>query len=171
MSDFENHYNGPETPIIPEKSHSAGNLTITMLRYLKEASPWLKFLGILGFISCGFMALWALFYIIVAITATTLMSSLAPMMGLAALPFWLIVPIYIAAAVLFFFPSYFLFNFGTKIRKFIVSNSDEDLELALKNNKSYWKFCGIITIVYLSILPTIFIFSLIAGFLSSFGVF
>jgi len=40
MSDLENPYQSPESPVVPEVSHSSGNmLTETMLKYLIEASP------------------------------------------------------------------------------------------------------------------------------------
>jgi hypothetical protein len=37
------------------------------------------------------------------------------------------------------------------------SNSDKDLEDAFKNNKSLWKFYGILVIVYLALIPVLLI--------------
>ena len=58
MSDAENPYQSPETEVVPERPFFAqGALTETMLVYLKDASPWLRFAGILGFISSGLTVL------------------------------------------------------------------------------------------------------------------
>ena len=157
MSDSENPYNSPESQIVPEKSQSAGNLTDTMLGYLKGAAPWLRFIGILGFIGCGFVALGA----IIALFGTSVLSSF--MEELNNFPMWILSPIYFGSGLLIFFPSLFTYRFGDKIRKYQLSNSDEDLEQAFKNNKSYWKFCGILCIVYLALVP----FMIIAGIAAS----
>ena len=143
MSDFENPYNSPESPIIPEKIATVGSLTQTMLNYLKEASPWLRFIGILGFILCGLMALGGVIFIIVSLVLSGYMEEFGN------IPIWLFSLLYFAFGSLFFFPARFIYEFGSRIRKYQYSNSDEDLELALKNNKSLWKFYGILCIVYL----------------------
>ena len=61
MSDVVNPYQSPEAPAIPVNPLAAqGVLTETMLSYLKGASPWIRFIGILGFISSGISALWGI---------------------------------------------------------------------------------------------------------------
>jgi hypothetical protein len=148
MSDLENPYKSPESPIVPEKFGEAGiSLSETMLRYLKEASPWLRFIGIVGFIGCGFMCLIAIIGIIVALTG------LVSADETGGIPLWLITLVYLPIGVLIFFPSRYTYNFGTKIRNYYFSNSDEDLESAFKNNKSLWKFYGILCIIYLAFIP------------------
>ena len=165
MSDFENPYNSPEAIIVPEKNQSAGNLTETALRYLKEASPWLRFIGIFGFITCGFMAIWAIIAIIGTVSAAAFLSDFWDF------PIWLISPLYFALAAVVFFPSLFTYNFGTIIRKYLYSNSDDDLEQAFKNNKSLWKFYGILCIVYIALIPVVLIAVIIVGIASSAGMF
>jgi hypothetical protein len=160
MSDFENQYKSPETPIVPDKAQSAGNLSEIMLRHLRTASPWLRFAGVIGFIFVGL----TIFGVVLSLVSTR---NSVFMTELNDFPLWLIMPINIvgglAMAALFFFPAFFIYNFGEKIRKFGYSNSDEDLELAFKYNKSYWKFYGIMTIICLSLIPLFIIISIIAG--------
>ena len=158
--ELENQYNSPETPIVPEKSPSAGNLTETMLKHLKDASPWLKFIGILGYIGCSFIALAGVFFIIASIALSAFMSDFG---DFPTWFFWVFSIIYLAMAVLFFFPAYYTYNFGDKISKHQHSNSDEDLEQAFKNNKSLWKFYGILCIIYLCIIPFSIIVSVIVA--------
>jgi hypothetical protein len=156
MSDNYNPYQSPESPIIPETPQNTGvMLSEKMLRYLNEASPWLQFVGILGYIGCGLLVIGGIF-------SAVGFSVAAAFTELGEFPFWIIALIYIPMGVLFFFPAHFTYNFGKKIRNYRFSNSTEELELALKNNKSLWKFYGIICIIYLAFIPVSFII-LIAG--------
>jgi hypothetical protein len=165
MSDFENPYKSPETSIVPEKTQGAGTvLTETMLGYLKEASPWTRFIGILGFIGCGLMVLGG----IITAIATSSVSGITE--GFGPLPVWLVSLIYIAFGVLFFFPSRFVYDFGAKIRNYQFSSSDEDLEAAFKSNKSLWKFYGIMLIVYLALIPLFIVLAVIGAVASTAGL-
>ena len=158
MSDFENPYQSPESPIVPEKPQGGVSaLNETMLRYLNETSPWLRFIGILGFIGCGMICFGGIIFTIVMLAASSLTAELGDF------PFWIFPLIYIPFGALFFFPSRFIYTFGTKIRNYQLSNSDEDLELAFKNNKSLWKFYGILCIIYLAFIPVSVILTIVGG--------
>ena len=157
MSDFSNPYNSPQSPIVPEKIQN-GAMTDTMLFYLKEAAPWLRFIGVMGFISFGFTCLGAV---------TTLITSLVSFESATATVLSLQI-VYILIGLLIFFPARFTYLFGAKIRNYMLSNADEDLEAALRNNKSYWKFCGILTIVCLAIVPVMIILAVV-GVLSAYS--
>jgi hypothetical protein len=165
MSDFENPYKSPETAIVPEKTEGAGTvLTETMLGYLKEASPWLRFIGILGFIGCGLMCVGG---IIFAVT-TSAVSSIAE--EFVNFPIWLLSLFYVGGGALYFFPARFTYNFGAKIRDYQLSSSNDDLELAFKNNKSLWKFNGILYIVCLALIPLLIIVSIIFAVVTAVGL-
>jgi len=166
MSDFENPYKSPETSIVPENNQNTGTvLTETMLGYLKGASPWLRFIGIVGFIGTGFMCLSGISLAVTSSTITDLTE------GYINFPVWLLLLIYFGAGALFFFPAYFTFNFGAKIRNYQFSGSDKDLEAAFKNNKSLCKFQGILLIVYLSLIPVLIIALIIVAMTAAFNVF
>jgi len=156
MSDYENPYKSPETLIVPEKTEGAGTaLTETMLGYLKEASPWIRFIGILGFIGCGIMCLIG----IISVIFSSSFSSFAEELG--SFPAGLLSLFYIAGGALYFFPARFTYFFGAKIRDYQLSGSKDDLEIAFKNNKSLWKFNGIAAIVCLALIPFMIIISII----------
>ncbi|MCL2801754.1 MAG: DUF5362 domain-containing protein [Treponema sp.] len=167
MSDYENQYDSPQAPVVPEKAQSTVNLSEPMLRYLKQASPWLRFIGIVGFVFCGMAAIGALFTLVG-------ISSMSALSGELDLPIWvlgLFVPIYLGAAALMFFPSFFAYNFGERIRKYQFSNADEDLEQAFKNNKSLFKFYGIMLIIYLAFIPVMFIIGIVFAVLAATNLF
>jgi beta-lactamase regulating signal transducer with metallopeptidase domain len=69
--------------------------------------------------------------------------------------------VYVASGALLFFPARFIYSFGSKVRNYLLSRSNEDLEQAFKNNKSFWKFCGIYSIVCLAFIPLGIIISVI----------
>jgi len=159
MSDIDNPYQSPESPIIPEIPQNTGvMLSEKMLCYLNGASPWLQFIGILGYIGSGLMVVGGILGTIGFSVASSFLS-----LGMGDFPFWIIMLIYIPLGVLFFFPAHFTYNFGRKIRNYRFSNSTEDLELAFKNNKSLWKFYGIICIIYLALIPFFIIVTIIGG--------
>ena len=171
MSDAVNPYQSPETSAVTEKPGiSQGNITETMLIYLKEASPWLRFIGILGFIGCGMTAIWGVFLIVLipifgqvweSVPGFEAFCAFGGAMGLAFGGIFGV--LIIGSSLLIFFPSLFVYRFGDKIRTYLRSGTDRDLEQALKNNKSLWKFYGIICIVYLAFVPVMVVFSIIAG--------
>jgi hypothetical protein len=168
MSDMSNPYQSPETQVNPVKPLIAqGTLTETMLVYLKQASPWLRFLGILGFIQCGFLALGALsFFVIIPFREVWNELDQIPGFDIAFSGFGSVFGgvfgvYFLGATVLLFFPSWFIYNFGSKIRTYLRTGTDQDLEGALKNNKSLWKFCGILAIISLALVPMIIILTIV----------
>ena len=169
MSDEQNPYQGPETtsfqaaPAMPQ-----GNLTETMLMYLKGASPWLRFIGIVGFIMAGLIALWGLVIFLIFIVSGGFLDDLAyetgsyffygGLMGVIGGMAGLFT---IGIAVLVFIPALFTYRFGDKIRKYLYSGTEKELEEAFKNNKSLWMFNGIIYIISLAFVPVTIIASVI----------
>jgi hypothetical protein len=126
-----------------------------MLRYRKEAAPWLRVIGILSYIGCGFMALGGIAAIIVTFTVADLSGEFAELAG-GGMGF-----LYVVSGALMFFPARFTYGFGGKIRAYLRSNDQGDLEQALKNNKSLWKFNGILYIIGLALVPVVIIIVII----------
>ena len=162
MSDLANPYESPESAAVPVKPLvSQGSLTETMLIYLKGASPWLRLVGILGFIGSGLLVLWGIVLLIIiplggedwyqVFEIEQLSSSLGGAFGGSMAIFT------IGVAVLLFIPSLFAYRFGEKVRSFLRTGTDQDLELAFKNNKSFWKYIGIFSIVSLAFIPLLIV--------------
>jgi len=141
MSNEVNPYQSPEAPASPIQLQG---LTVLMQMYLRQASPWLRFMGILGFIGVGF-------YIFGSIIATVLASSHGSTWANSS--YYKLfsssagVVLGLFCGLIIFFPSLYSYRFGARIRSYLKEGNDEDLELALKNNKSFWKFCGIYSII------------------------
>jgi len=106
--------------------------------YLLETAKWAKFLSILGFIGMGFMVIGGLF-------ASVAMSRFGGSQSL------LIGVMYIVMAAIYFFPILYLYKFSNDLKEALNRNNSSQLELALGNLKSHYKFIGILTIVLLGI--------------------
>jgi hypothetical protein len=169
MSDANNPYQIPQAEIEPVKALvSGGLLTETMLKYLKAASPWLRFIGILSYIGSGFMALGGLTaMIIIPIIGRfddipSVFGNFSGGMGAAFGAFYLVV------GMVMFIPARFLYKLGSKTRSYFLSHADKDLEEAFKNHKSFWKFCGICAIIQLAFIPVAIVAGIITVIVSSF---
>jgi hypothetical protein len=171
MSDLANPYQSPENASVPEKTlGSQGLLTDTMLRYLKEADPWLRFAGIIGFFGAGF----AVLACIIMAVVVGIMSAQGGMdvEGFPLGAFSLIYVIFgLIAGVISFFPAYFIFAFGKGIHNYFLNNAEQELEKAFKNNKSLWKFRGILCIISLAFIPLTIVLSIVGGIAAVLGGF
>ena len=166
MSDLSNPFQSPEADTkIVKPLVSQGLLTDTMLKYLKEASPWLRFMGIMGFIGSGFMTLAGIILVVLLPFGINMIDDGSEFLSDLIGPFSLIgYSMYsIGAGLLLFIPSLFTYRFGKKIRSYFLSNSEAELELAFKNNKSLWKFYGLLTIIMSASLPILIIIGVIVA--------
>jgi hypothetical protein len=146
----------PESSIPPENGGDMDGISETARGYLQEAVPWLRFIGIVGFVGCGITALIGLIMLIatpmIPKTLTNgVFNTLGPLSGLLQM----------GGAVIGFLVMRFVYSFGTRLRNYLKTNSITELELAFKNNKSLWKFYGILTIVGLAIIPITIVITLI----------
>ena len=130
------------------------NLTDNSKSFLKETAKWSYFLSIMGFIGIGFMLIFSLF----AGSIMALNPAFSSMSGISG---GFISFIYIIMAAIYFFPVYYLFNFGKKLKIGLSNNDNSALEEGFKNLKSHYKFIGILTISILSLYALIFLGSII----------
>jgi hypothetical protein len=133
--------------------------------YLHTAGRWATFLGIFGFVITGFILLGAIF----VGTLFSLMGRFNPAMNMpsssggpaaasilnAASSF--ISFFYVLIAVFYFFLSYYLYRFGTGIKKSTMFNDTATATKSLEYLKSHFKLIGITTIVVISLYLLLFI--------------
>ena len=126
-----------------------------MLGALKSTRPWVMFLAILGFVFLAFMVLGSLLLIVVG-NAMTHQANMPAFFGPGIGFFELLM------ALLYFFPCLYLLRYGIVIGN-IAGSGQEAMEEALKQQKSFWKFMGILMIVLLSLYVLIFIGAIAFG--------
>ncbi|MEP6684289.1 MAG: DUF5362 family protein [Parafilimonas sp.] len=129
--------------------------------YLNEAAKWGKFLAIIGFIFCALLILCGLFAgTFLAASFTQVDSELASLgsLGTGIFTGWLIL-----FALLYFFPSFYLFNFALKMQAAIRNNDQINLNASFKNLKSCFKFWGVLFIIILCFYAVVLILALVGG--------
>ncbi|HPE35729.1 MAG TPA: hypothetical protein PK625_01160 [Spirochaetales bacterium] len=136
MSDSNNPYQSPKAEASTVASMAdSGAITGLMKDYISATAPWMRFMGILGFIGVGFLAVGGLLMMF------GVLGNIAG--GISNV---------IYAAILFF-PARYLYRAGSGFRQFIQDQRSDSLERDLSNNKSYWKFQGILSIIGLVMIP------------------
>lgn len=137
------------------------------IEYIRETAKWAKFLAIVGFVMIGFMVIFSLMF--GAFSSTILsQAQTAPGYPGAGFPIASFVVLYLLLAVLYFFPTLYLFRYATKTQSAIRSANNDLLIEGLGYMKSVFKFWGILTIVILGLYALIFLFAILAGGLASF---
>jgi len=128
--------NQPGLSINPEIKH-----------YLRETAGWGKFLGILGFVFIGLMLLvlvgFVLFY------SSFLPSGAYPFATGTTMSILMTV-YFLFLAALYFFPSWYIYQFATKTKTALLYNQEADLIGAFSRLKSFLKFWGILIIILLA---------------------
>lgn len=141
--------------------YSEGGFQVTnrSKNFLATAATWSKFLAIIGFIGTALMVLVG----IIAVVAGSAFGNLSQNPVFGAIGSIGIAFIYIILALVYFFPSLFLLNFSSKIKRAIRSSDNLELEEAFKNLKSLFMFYGIMTILFIVLYFFIIIFAMVAG--------
>jgi len=112
--------------------------------YLNEGAGWAKFLGIMGFIGCGFI-------LIIAFSLGAIFNMAAkfspnpagfPAGAGVALGFF-----YALLALLYFFPSLYIYKFGISAKRGVLMRESADITASVAKLKSFLKFWGVMMII------------------------
>ena len=142
----------PEDVVLSEKGR----------KYLSQTGPWVRFLSVLFFLSIGFMILGGLAIVLVGMTGSLLGQSN---------PAYNVLPggafaaglVYILAAILYLAPAIFLSRYASAIKKMRSEPSTQALEGAIKYQKSFWRYTGVIAAIFLAVLAAALAFSFAVG--------
>lgn len=130
--------------------------------YLSETARWAKFLAIVGFVTCGIIAIVA-FIVGPLLYSTTFASLPTSGNGLGAIGGAMVTFLYLAIAVLYFFPCLFLFHFSVRLKAALRDNDQVRLTSSLKSQKTLFKYVGIMTIIVLSLYAVVLVVAVIAA--------
>lgn len=137
-----------ETIVHEEQTYTADPrdlvLTPEAQYYLTEGAGWAKFLGILGFIGCGFILILAFFIGAIFNMAAKVSPNPSAFPAGMGILFGII---YGLMALLYFFPSLYIYQFGTKAKQGVLIQETADITLAISKLKSFLKFWGVLTII------------------------
>lgn len=126
--------------------------------YLKETAKWSKFLSIVGFVMVGIMVIAGLIMGTVGASAFSALGPDAGPMGMLGGGMFMV--IYLLLALLYFFPTLYLYRFSSKMQTALNSDSQNDLTESFKNLKSVFKFWGIFTAIFIGLYALMFLIGL-----------
>jgi hypothetical protein len=137
------------------------NLDHQTQQYLAETAKWGKFLSIIGFILICLL-------VIAGIFMGSVMATLSEYNELGVIGGGAFSMIYITGALIYFFPTFFLYKFSSAMQVALRNSDQQQLTESFKNLKSCFKFIGILTLIMIGIYVLIFMFGIIAGAASAF---
>lgn len=141
-------YGGGERP-----AGDRAGVSDVAVEMLRQTKPWVTLLAVMSFIGSALMLLAGLFMIVAGAFARS--SGPFPPALLGA--------IYLPLAFLYIYPALKLWLFSSAIGRLVASRSAADLEAALLQQKSFWKFLGILTVVMIAVYGLVFVGALVVG--------
>ncbi|MGD0582886.1 MAG: hypothetical protein ABR974_08075 [Bacteroidales bacterium] len=133
------------------------------LGYLDTTRKWTMFFAILGFIFLGILLIGGMVAGLFVRGLTSGMSGMEGGEGMGSVraaggfaSILMFVVILIMAAI-YFFPLFYLLKFSTHAKKAVATCDSNEMTLAFKNIKSYWKYIGILVIILLAVYLIIFL--------------
>jgi hypothetical protein len=153
-----NPYAPPTSPYAPPPAMApaapGGAVSEQSIEMLRQTRPWVMLMGVLCFIGSAFMLLGGLGMLAMGALASATAKSAAPMaLGV----------VYIPLAGLYIYPGLKLTKYGGAIGRLLQSRASVDLDAALGEQKSFWKFAGITTIVMIVLYIIFFIGMMAVG--------
>ncbi len=143
-------------PQVPPTS----SLTIDeqMQYYIMNTTKWAKFLAVVGFIISGFIAIMA-FFIGTLMSTFSAMGGGMPVMGSSVF----LTVFYLVLAVLYFIPCLFLYRFARRTRQALEAAERDQLLSGFDHLNRFFKFVGILTLIYLIIIALGVVAAIIGG--------
>ncbi|HEY8072758.1 MAG TPA: DUF5362 family protein [Labilithrix sp.] len=124
---------------------------------MRQTKPWVMFIGVMTLIGAGFMALGGVSMMALgAISGGRGGGAASAALGLVYLPM----------AALYIYPGIKLWKYGSAINRLVASRDASDLDVALAEQKSFWKFAGIAMIVLMVVYALFFVVMVAAGVLA-----
>ena len=134
-------------------------LTADGQKFLNQTRPWARFLSIMVFIGAAFTLLGALTVMLVTMTGSLFNAEIGTF-GLAPGEGLIIGLLYLVMAVLYLPPGIFLSRYASAIKALESIPTSQALERALKYQKSFWRYVGVITVISLIVMAAFIAFSI-----------
>jgi hypothetical protein len=150
-------YAPPAAPMGPPVPAYAGSgqagVSEHALEMLRQTRPWVIFLGIVSFVLAAFLALFCLLIFIgLAVQPSNPGGAMAVIVALSNVPM-------IGVCI---YPGVKLVKYGAAIGRLMETRATSDLDDALAQQKSMWKFSGIATIVMIVLYLAAFVAMMVA---------
>lgn len=134
----------------------AGVSDMTM-ETMRQTKPWVMLMGVFTLLGSAFMLLAAILMMGVGAMMPRNGPVSSAVLGLVYLPM----------AALYVYPGIKLWQYGSAIGRLMATRATSELEAALAQQKSFWKFVGILTLVIVVLYAVIFLFAIVGGIIGA----
>ncbi len=150
-----NPYMPPGDPAAarPYPTEGRAGVSDVSVDLLRQTKPWVQLIGVLTLVGAAFMALGGVSMVALSAIAPRGSGPATAALGLVYLPL----------AVVYIYPGIKLWKYGASINRLVASRDAADLEVALGEQKSFWKFCGILAIVLVILYVVMFVGMMAVG--------
>jgi len=132
--------------------------------HLLETARWTKFLAIIGYVILGLLIFVGL---LMGLGLSVMPSmSAAPLGEGTGVVFMLV---YLCMAILYFFPTYYLYKYSVLIKPAILHSNQEQFNHALSFQRRMFKFIGILMLIVLAFYALAFIFGIVTAAVAGFA--
>lgn len=122
------------------------SLTPLAQQYLDQTRPWVRFMSIAIFVMAGLMVLLGLVMLLVGIFGGLRVTNTGGLGAVgSAIGGGVMALLYLALAAVYIAPGLYLSRYATAIQRLKANYTAGGLEDALKHQKSFWRFVGILT--------------------------
>ena len=134
------------------ESNNTFTLNLATKQELLGTTKWAKFLAIIGFIFSGLI-------VVMAFSVGSIFNNLSTINGgqMPPIPTAGFTVIYLILGLVYFVPSWFLFQFAKRTKLALLNNVEENLTEGVANLRRCFKFMGILTIILLALYALIII--------------
>lgn len=136
-------------PVLQEEEDEVNALWVTedVRSYLYEMAKWTRFLAVVGFVFSTIIAITA-FSAGALLSAISAVSPTNPLLKLGSAGLTIF---YLLIAFIQFYPSLMLYKFSKAATTAVLYADQTSLDLAMAKLKSFFKFCGIVTLIIISL--------------------
>jgi hypothetical protein len=146
-------YASPATPAY-SSSPSDSAVSAGALQQLAGTKPWVRFISVLMFVGAGLMVLGGIAMMFAGAAIFKNSPNPAPLGAIVGI-------VYLVFAILYIYPALKLWNYASGIAILLASGSVMDLEGALNQQRSFWKFIGVMMLAVLVLYALIAVIGII----------
>lgn len=145
-----NPYAAPGARQVQSQAPAEAGVSARTIDLMRRTRPWVVFLAVLGAIGSVFLIIGALAALALGGAATKAMMGTDP----EGAPTWLpmaLAAVYVVIALLYVMPVIKMFKYSGAVKSLVRTRSLRDLESALEHQRSFWKFIGLTTAVFMAV--------------------
>jgi len=148
-SPLANPYSSPAANLYGSTSGGAADaVSPSTIAILSATKPWVRFISVMMWIGVGLMLLAAAG---MGVVSTLGASKSMPSSPFGGVQFIVLAVVYGVFAFIYIFPALKLWKYANRIVSLGATRSVADLDAALNEQRSFWKFIGVMMVIMLSL--------------------